>query len=306
MKAKLKGLATLSVLLGVALAGNFSGSLAINTRAIYSHRANSFTLEAAYAGSLLASEYWGDAYLETAFYPSWNLARNRFDPGLSKLELGYGNGRYAFGLGASPEPLSTLRLLRPFSLADDVGDYATGLWGGWAELYPNPANRLRLALRYQRGALFGVLHADGRLSGGDLQATFICDQETGSAALGGGFSTNLGETVVYSETWRLFAEPDPWRGGLGINFYLFGGLASIEAAYTGGGWQLAAAYSLQAGEFWSVDSLLLYEIRVNRLTGSLNLTYTGDPGDLTLGLTSTSDGYAGVIWLPALSARVYY
>jgi len=301
----LKWPAILASLFSLALAADYSGSLAIETRAFYSSRAGAFTVEATYDGSLLASQYWGDAYLETAIYPSWNLADSRFDLGLSKLELGYNDGRYALGLGASPEPLATLRLLPPFSLTGDIEDYASGLWGSWVELYPSPANRLRLALRYRQESLYGVLRADGKLFGSDFQAILVYDPKAGSAALGGGFSTSLSETVVYGEAWRLFDRPDPWRGGLGASFYLYGGLANAEVAYNGG-WQLAATYGLQAGEYWAVDSLLLYEEEANRQTGSLRLTYLDNAGDVTLSLNLSYDELSGLTWLPGLSARVYY
>ena len=297
--------AILASLFGLALAADYSGSLAIESRAFHSSRTGAFTIEAAYVGSLLASEYWGDAYLETALYPSWNLADSRFDLGISKLELGYGYGNYAFGFGAGPEPLATLRLLPPFSLTDERDDYVPGLWGGWVELYPTSSARLRLALRYRQESLFGVLRADGRVLNSDLQATFVYDRKKGSAALGAGFSTSMGETIVYGETWCLFVQPKSWRGGLGASFYFYGGLASAEVAYNGG-WQLAAAYNLPAGEYWTVDSLLLYEGEANRHTGSLSLTYLGDAGDVTLGLALSHDGLSGLTWIPSLSARVYY
>ena len=301
----MKRLAAIATLLGLAVAANFSGSLAIETQGIYSSRAGAFTMEAAYAGSLLASQYWGDVYLEAAIYPSWNLAGSRFDPGVSKLELGYGNGNYAIGLGAGPEPLATLRLLPPFSLADESDDYAPGLWGGWAELYPTPSTRLRLSLHYWQGGPLGIMQADCRLANVDYRLAFVYGPDSRISAWGTGFSTSLGETVVYGEAWRLLSNPDPWRGGLGASFYLYGGLASAEVAYNGG-WQLAAAYSLPAGEYWAVDSLLLYEGGANRQTSSLSLTYLGDAGDVILGLTLTHDGLSGLTWLPSLSARVYY
>lgn len=299
----MKHLAGLVALLGLALAADFSGSLAVETRAVYV--SGLFTMEATYAASLLASEHRGDAYLETALYPSWSLDRSHFEPGLSRLEVGCGNGRYAFGLGAGPEPLATLRLINPLSLVSETGDYAPALWGGWGELYPNPGTRLRLALRYLSGNLLGVFRADGRFSSVDYQLTLVYGRDPNPTALGTGFSLSVGDMLTYGEVWRLLDDPNPWRGGLGANFYLYDGLASVEAAYTGG-WQLALAYDLQAGEYWAVDSMLIYEVETGRQTGSLRFTYLGDAGDVTLSLALNHDGSTGLTWLPGLSARVYY
>ncbi len=292
---------------GLAAAASFSGSLEIQIRGVYSGSAGGFELQPVYAGSLLFSESWGDFYLDSALFPGWNLATRELWAGISKLELGYDAGSLAAGIGAAPETLTLMRLLPPFSLTAPRTDFAPGLWGGWLELSAAPSGRLRLALRSVAGTATGVLRLDGGVLAADYRLSAVYGPAPAPAAFGVGLSATLADWLVYGEVWGLLRESDLWRGALGVSRYLAGGLLAVEAAYAASP-SLAAAYSWQPAADWSADALArltlpqgapaVYDV-------SARLTYAGGPGDVTLGLGLSSGG-AGVVWLPSLTARVYY
>jgi len=298
--------ALLPWLLALALATGASGSLELRAEGRYAHGV--FTLEPVYSGSLLAAEAWGGLLAEAALYPRWNLATQGFDAGVSKLELSFAGPGYALGAGASPEPTAVLRLLPVLRLAPPRPDHAPGLWGGWLELYPDPFTRLRLALRRVRDRPLGLFRTDGRLAGVDYQLAAVYGPAPAPAALGAGASARVGDWIVYGEGWRTGRTTDPWRGGAGASRYLADGLLTVEAAYSGR-WQLAAAYAWSDGEAWAADALAQLKTDGRRLRSTaltLNLTRLSDPGDATFGLTLVHDAASGTVWLPRLSARVYY
>jgi len=292
----------LLVALGLALAAGASGSLELRLGASYAPAAG-FGLEARYAASLLVSERWGGAFLEAALYPSWNLASGELEAGLSRLEVGYTAGDLAFGLGAGPEPLATLHTLAPFELAQPRFDYAPGLWGAWAEAYPDPDTRLRLALRLPGGHPAGIFKAEKRLARNAYRLALVYGLAPAPAAFGAGFSTRAGSVLLYGEAWHLWRESAAWRGGAGASFYLLDGLLELEAAYAGG-WRLAAGYNFQPDEDWLAAALVRADLP-GEAGFSLSLTRLLEEGDVIFELAARRDA-AGVLWLPALSARVYY
>ncbi len=295
-------------LLAAALAQGPSGSLELRAEARYLPGLGAFTLEPVYAGSWLASAAWGDAYVEAALYPSWNLATDRLDAGVSKLDIGYGNGRFALGLGVSPEPTATLRLVPPFALVVPAADHPPGLAGAWFEAYPAPARRLRLALRRVSERPVGLVRTDGRLGAVDYQLFALYGPAPAPAALGMGASTRAGSWIVYGEAWRRWRSPEPWSGGVGASRYLAGGLFTVEAAYAQG-WRLAAGYGGQLAEAWTLDALARIAWPSGgpgALYAGARLTYLGPEGDVMLGLACAHDPARGTAWLPVLGARVYY
>ncbi len=296
-----------AILLNLALAFDVSTSLEVRVGAAYLPATGSFALEPAYAGSLLASANWREINFEAALYPSWRLDTRDLETGISKLEIEYDGVGYALGLGASPESLATLRLLPPFDLERPATDYAKGFWGGWAEYYPDPALRLRLALRRVDRQPTGLLRIDGQFPGSDYRLAVVYGPDPAPAALGTGFSTRLGNFVFYGEVWRLLRAADPWRGGAGGSFYVFDGLLSAEAAYSDG-WHTAAAYNWQPVEDWTVSSLARLDWHpagATTVSAAVHLDYLADTGDVNIGIAFRHDA-AGTVWLPSLGARVYY
>ena len=292
------------LLLTLALALETSGSLELRAEGRYSSGA--FSLEPVYGASLLAAEHWGDAYAEVALYPRWDPVGHGFDAGVSKLEVGYAAAAFALGAGAGPEPLATLRLLRTHALAPPRDGFAPGLWGAWAEVYPGPSTRLRFALRWQDDRPLALLRADGGLGGFDCTLAAVYGAPAASA-LGAGASVRLDEWILYAEAWRRLEGRDPWRGGFGFSRYVFGGLLTAEAGYREG-WQLAAAYALQAGDAWSLDALVRGDWSAGRIwpAALVRIVYQGGEGDVVLGLGYLLRPGRGGVLRPSLGARVYY
>ncbi len=287
----------------LAFALGTSGSLELWAEGRYA--AGVLALEPVYAASLLASESWGDAYAEAALYPRWSPAGRGFDAGVSKLEVGYAAAAFALGAGAGLEPLTTLHLLVPYALTPPQGGFTPGLWGVWAEAYPDPFTRLRLALRRKGARLFGVLRADGAFGGLDYTLAGVYAPPSASA-LGAGASARIGEWILYAEAWRLQGR-DPWRGGLGFSRYALGGLFTAEAGYREG-WQVAAAYTWQAGEAWSLDVLVRSDWTAGEAwpAAFARLVYQEAEGDVVLGLGYLRRPGLGGVLQPSLGARVYY
>lgn len=300
----MRAAALLPWLLVFASALSANGSLELRLEGRYAE--GFFNLEPVYAGSLLAQDSWGSAALEAALFPSWNLASQELDSGVSKLEITFQAPSYALGVGASPEPIAVLRLVQVLSLVSPSTDHAPGLWGGWLEHYAGTFTRYRLAVRRVQGRPLGVLRVDGRSLGLDYQLTALYGPQPAPAALGVGATARLNDWIVYGEGWWL-GRSNAWRGGLGLNRYLLDGLLTVEAAYVDGA-HLASSYSW-AREDWGVEAFAQVDTAGSRLsasTASLNLSRLSDLGDVTLGLTVTHDGVRGTAWFPSLSARVYY
>jgi len=291
-------------LFALACALETSGSLELGNEGRYS--SGRLALEPVFAASLLASESWGDAYAEAALYPRWSPAGHRFYAGVSKLELGYAAASFALGAGEGPEPLTTLHLLVPYALTPPRDGFTPGLWGAWAEVYPNPFTRLRLALRRKETQVFGLLRADGAFGSLDYTLAGVYAPPS-SSALGAGASARLDDWILYAEAWRRLQGRDPWRGGLGFSRYVLGGLFTAEAGYREG-WQIAVAYAWQASEAWTLDVLVRSDWAAGEAwpAAFARLVYQEEEGDVVLGLGYLRLPGLGAVLRPSLGARVYF